>query len=158
MKSIFRRHSLITHTISKEIYSAHEEKYKGRFGEHIPTYAEVFDWINDATGIAIFINIVGHTEWDNSRPRADRDAPPIPSKTSLPYYRSFAFHYGELTSCPDDFVDDWEGCADNAINTFLSIIYETDLWYDEFTEEYDGSCNTYKSIDEYIKAQKTRSL
>ena len=54
MKSIFRRHSLITSAISNEIYSKHKEKFVKRFGEYIPTYAEVFDWINDACGQSSF--------------------------------------------------------------------------------------------------------
>lgn len=155
MKSIFRRHSHITSAISNEIYSKHKEKFVKRFGEHIPTYAEVFDWINDACGIAIFINIVGHIEWDNSRPRGEWYLPPIPSKTSIPEYQAFAFHYSELCSCPDQFIDDWDGCADNAIDTFLSKTYGEDgVWYDEFTEAYDGSCDKYKSISDYIENNK----
>ena len=149
MKSIFRRHSLITSPISKEIYSKHKEKFVKRFGEHIPTYAEVFDWINDACGIAIVINIVGHIKWDNSRPGGWK------STTSLPEYQAFTFHYSELNSCPETFVDDWAGCADNAIDTFLSKIYGEDgVWYDEFTEAYDGSCEKYKSLCDYLENNK----
>jgi len=146
MKSIFRRHSLITNAISNEIYSKHKEKFIERFGNHIPTYAEVFDWFNDACGIAIFINIVGHIEWDNTR----RDG--LKSTTSIPQYQSFAFEYGELCSCPDIFTDDWDGCADNAIDIMLSKIYGEDgVWFGEFTDAYDGSCDRYHSISEYIE-------
>jgi len=146
MKSIFRRHSYITSAISKEIHFKHKEKFVKRFGEHIPTYAEVFNWINDACGIAIFINIVGHLEWNNTR----RDG--FKSTTSIPQYQSFAFQYGELCSCPDTFIDDWNGCADNAIDSFLSKTYGEDgVWFDEFTEAYDGSCEKYKSLSDYIE-------
>ena len=149
MKSIFRRHSLITNCISNEIYSKHKEKFVKRFGEHIPTYAEVFDWINDACGVAIFINIIGHIEWNNSRPNW------VESTTSIPEYQAIAFQYGELCACPDTFIDDWDGCADNAIDTCLSKIYGEDgVWFDKFTEAYDGSCNKYKSISDYIENNK----
>ena len=152
MKSIFRRHSLITSAISKEIYSKHKEKFVKRFGEYIPTYAEVFDWINDACGIAIFINIVGHIKWDNSKKIGSST---MPSTTTIPEYQAAAFHYGELCSCPETFVDNWDGCADDAIDSFLSKTYGTeDVWYDEFTEAYDGSCEKYKSLCDYLKNNK----
>lgn len=154
----------MTNVVSKEIYDKHEEIIKRRFGnKHVPTYSEIFDWINDASGIAIFINIVGHTEWDNSKIRNPKEfgqaycRSAIPSKTSLPCYKAFAFHYSELLSCPDEFVDDWGGCADNAIDMVLTRIYNTDLWYDEFTEPYDGSCDNYNSIDEYIEDCKNHN-
>ena len=152
MKSIFRRHSLITSTISKEIYSKHKEKFVKRFGKYIPIYAEVFDWINDACGIAIFINIVGHVKWDNSKKIGMRI---IPSTTTIPEYQALVFQYGELCSCPDTFVDNWNGCADNAIDTMLSKTYGTeDVWFDEFTEAYDGSCEKYKSLCDYLENNK----
>lgn len=147
MKSIFRRFYHYTKPVSKDIYEKHKDKFLSVFGESIPSYDQVFDWINDASGIAVIIYISEHIEWDNRRSRY------MPSKTSLPVFKAQAFHYGELIEGPETFVDDWDGCADYAIDTALSKIYDNEkIWIKEFTEEYDGSSDEYDDIDEYIEA------
>lgn len=152
MKSIYRRHIHYTKPISDSVYKKHKDKFALAFGENVPTYAQVFEWINDACGCAVIIYVKSHIEWNNSTRLT------VPRKTSLPVFKAQAFHYSELSEAPEEFVDDWDGCADYAIDTFLSKVRsdENGPWYDEFTEEYDGSCDGYQYIEDYIRAKEEK--